>query len=647
MVVGLILILSACLLVLTAVAPAGAQPVEPAPTPEDAGLSGESPEPADGNPQTDVVADGDTPSDSVPSDLAPSDTMPADTVPADPGPADPGPTEAQPADSVPADASSNGDTSDATPTDGQPDGQETVDDPLVNEAPGEDAPATDVTVPPKQTYGGQGEYQRPEVLWSSVAAAEEKVSVLSVGKQEAIAEVHRLRRRLKELGAGKNDLDDLTLDTIEEIDSVTRRLQNRAVTGFQRLVSGADADTEASMTDFQAVIEAQRRSKLVESTLDVDEEDLDRLGALRAGLDGDARDLVDRMRVVRQNLEDAELVATEAADEVEQAELEFHAFRAGSEIFIHGVVFPIAGEYAPVTDSFGFPRMSGTPDEHWHEGIDLFAERGTPLVAAERGVIAKLGSGRLGGLKFWLKGESGTEWYYAHLDSFAPGLANGQVVEAGELVGYVGNTGNAVGTPPHLHMQVHPDGGRAVNPFPLLKVVSDLDQASGEGPIYDYEIYTVDATDEVAADADDQVDEPAAEVPADLAAAEDGTAGDGAPLSEVPTAGADPAAAQTGNTADGAPEPDTTAQPDTAAQPVDTAQPDTAAQPVDTAQPDTAAQPDTTAQPDTAVQPDGAGAPPVPGDADGGAGPDETVPTDTQAPVQDGSQADGSTPAGG
>ena len=121
--------------------------------------------------------------------------------------------------------------------------------------------------------------------------------------------------------------------------------------------------------------------------------------------------------------------------------------------------------------------MTGTADAHWHEGIDLFAPAGTPLLATERGIVTKIGSGRLGGLRLWLRGESGTDWYYAHLSGFAPKLSEGQVVEAGDVLGYVGTTGNAVGTPPHLHMQVHPNGGDPVNPYPLLKVVSDRELA--------------------------------------------------------------------------------------------------------------------------------------------------------------------------
>ena len=71
------------------------------------------------------------------------------------------------------------------------------------------------------------------------------------------------------------------------------------------------------------------------------------------------------------------------------------------------------------------------------------------------------------------------DWYYAHLADFAPGLENGQRVEAGDLVGYVGDTGNAVGTPPHLHMELHPDGARPINPFPLLASVVRTEQQLG------------------------------------------------------------------------------------------------------------------------------------------------------------------------
>jgi len=79
----------------------------------------------------------------------------------------------------------------------------------------------------------------------------------------------------------------------------------------------------------------------------------------------------------------------------------------------------------------------------------------------------------LGGTKLWLVGASGTRYYYAHLSAFAEGVTEGKVVTAGDVVGFVGNTGNAATTPAHLHFEVHANGGPAVNPYPLLKIVDD------------------------------------------------------------------------------------------------------------------------------------------------------------------------------
>lgn len=369
-------------------------------------------------------------------------------------------------------------------------------DPMSNEGPGEEAPATDITVPPKKTYGDQEPFEPAQILWSSVAAAEDKLDDAIEQRQRTIVEVRRLRKRLKELRLEVAELDEETAATVEELMAATERLTNRAVVGFQRLGSGSEAEPEVQFSDYQQVLGSQRRSKMIDTALDFDEVDREQLQRIKARLSSDTVGLLDRIRVVGANL----VVVTDGIEEldlaIEQAEIEYQAFRAGSEIFIHGVVFPIAGDYpTPLTDSYGFPRMPGTPDEHWHEGIDLFAARGTPLVATERGVVTRVGTGRLGGLKLWLKGESGSEWYYAHLDSFAPEIVDGLVVEAGQLLGYVGRTGNAVGTPPHLHMQLHPDGGRPVNPYPLLKVVSDMEQAAiaaGEHSGYEYQSHLVD-----------------------------------------------------------------------------------------------------------------------------------------------------------
>ena len=129
-----------------------------------------------------------------------------------------------------------------------------------------------------------------------------------------------------------------------------------------------------------------------------------------------------------------------------------------------GMACPING-FTTFTDTWGAPRSGGRT----HQGVDMLAARGTPTVAIETGTIRRLGSGGLGGITIWLTGQSGDEYYYAHLDDWAPGLSVGQAVGVGELIGLVGSTGNASYSVPHLHFELHPGGGSAVNPYPMVK----------------------------------------------------------------------------------------------------------------------------------------------------------------------------------
>ncbi len=129
-----------------------------------------------------------------------------------------------------------------------------------------------------------------------------------------------------------------------------------------------------------------------------------------------------------------------------------------------GMACPVDG-FSTFTDTWGAPRSGGRS----HQGVDMLAARGTPTVAIEAGTIRRMGNGGLGGITIWLTGSTGDEYYYAHLDDWAPGLSVGQSVAAGELIGYVGSTGNASYAVPHLHFEFHPGGGSAINPYPLVK----------------------------------------------------------------------------------------------------------------------------------------------------------------------------------
>ena len=99
----------------------------------------------------------------------------------------------------------------------------------------------------------------------------------------------------------------------------------------------------------------------------------------------------------------------------------------------------------------------------------MLGARWTPLVAIESGTILRLRSGGLGGISVWLTGSGGDEFYYAHLEAWAEGLHAGRAVQVGEVIGYMGTSGNAPDYIPHLHFEFHPGGGAAVNPYPLVK----------------------------------------------------------------------------------------------------------------------------------------------------------------------------------
>jgi peptidoglycan LD-endopeptidase LytH len=145
-----------------------------------------------------------------------------------------------------------------------------------------------------------------------------------------------------------------------------------------------------------------------------------------------------------------------------------------NDLLARELAFPVRGiDRASLADSFTDARGA----TRVHNAMDILAPRGTPVVAVDEGTVSRLGKGGAGGITVYQVDTAGRYgFYYAHLDRIAPGLAIGQSIRRGDVLGYVGTTGNAPAGTPHLHFAIYEIaegrsswGGRPINPYPLWK----------------------------------------------------------------------------------------------------------------------------------------------------------------------------------
>ncbi len=231
-------------------------------------------------------------------------------------------------------------------------------------------------------------------------------------------------------------------------------------------------------------------------TLRVEAEDaqsaLDRELFIAAGVESEvAQRLVDAESEARRLANEADAAAAAVAQAVEREEAEARAAEAARQAAEAAAAAAEAAAQAsasagggasaaPVdaggkacpqdnprsfTDTWGAPRSGGRR----HQGTDIFGTRGGNVFAIVDGTVAFTRTGGISGLFLGLQGDDGNLYYYIHLQDFV--ASPGQRVSAGELIGHNGDTGNARGTTPHIHFEVHPGGGAAVNPYPLLRAV--------------------------------------------------------------------------------------------------------------------------------------------------------------------------------
>ena len=316
--------------------------------------------------------------------------------------------------------------------------------------------------------------------------------------QELIAANEQLDEALLQYQAINSELVDLNwrieqlFNRVQDYEADVADLQERARSlVIEAYINGGNDLVQVAFeaASIQDVLTSQ---VLIERATERDIADLDRLDAVSREMERLKAELeVDQARVAELQLEalvvvqqldfaqrnaaelyqkaDAEARAAYAAWQAEErrrrlAELARKQGAAGGlpPDATPGFNCPVEGGASFIND-WGFPRSGGRT----HKGTDMFASRGTPVVATGDGVIT-LKTTSLGGTVILLRADHGVTYYYAHLDGYASGMSSGKRVSAGQRMGYVGNTGNALGTSPHLHFEMWPGGGSAVNPYPTL-----------------------------------------------------------------------------------------------------------------------------------------------------------------------------------
>lgn len=223
--------------------------------------------------------------------------------------------------------------------------------------------------------------------------------------------------------------------------------------------------------DLEAIVDERTRLRDEQQQLTAQQEQ-----AMGSALDS-YEQLTDECKDIRAEYEaeQARLRAEEEARKRREAEARRRAESGGggsggsgggSSNVVNGLVCPFTPGRTQFTNSFGAPRSGGRS----HRGVDMMAPWDEPIYAVESGSV-RLNTGGLGGNQIFLRGNSGTSYYYAHLNSF--NVSSGTSVSQGDLIGFNGNSGNAAGTSPHVHLQIYPNGYRSgvINPYYTMAAV--------------------------------------------------------------------------------------------------------------------------------------------------------------------------------
>jgi len=298
--------------------------------------------------------------------------------------------------------------------------------------------------------------------------AEEVVDALTAERDAAVGRYERTWAAIERTRAELEDLERTTLALEAEVVATTAAVENRArlafmrgpIQGFEALFQAEQAQVAVERVALLAAL--QRRDRIAIEEAEAGQVALDqsraRIRAHEVELVGLQERLEAEAEVLQAELEEA----TEGAAEIRTLVSRQRRIDRGGQQGIYACIFdPGVSRFR---DTWGAPRSGGRR----HRGTDVFAAYRAPVYAFTSGVIQRHSRSALGGIGLYLRGDDGNVYYYAHLDSIDAGARVGARVTAGELVGRNGFTGNASRSAPHVHFELHPGGGAAVNPYPWL-----------------------------------------------------------------------------------------------------------------------------------------------------------------------------------
>ena len=326
----------------------------------------------------------------------------------------------------------------------------------------------------------------PEVSAALLKKAKKNLDEALAVREISAHDVIAMQERYRLLGVERVTATNAILALQHKVDEAKQVFIDRSVMSYVR---GSSLEVNSTL-DSASPLQAQTRRTMFGAVLDGDHRALKTYQAALVKVEEAQLAMYDTSRHVSRQVQ---MLRIHLADEdkylgvLRQTVL---SLEAGGEVAVDGFVFPVAGEHT-FTDTFGAPRMVGTPNAHVHQGTDINCELGTALVASETGIIEKVWVNPLGGNSIWLAGASGSYYYYAHLSEYAVGLHQQQAIKGGEVVGYCGTTGNAEG--PHLHFEIHPGGGVAINPYPILRIADEVAKRVAAG-LPPYELGTLAPT---------------------------------------------------------------------------------------------------------------------------------------------------------